>query len=221
MNIEKNNLLKSNGCYTDKLNQEDYNILKNIFINHQEGNFTNACHTGYGNNYSNNTPFKELKSKKIDCLEKNTAWQYWYFDSSIRWEKDEFEWFKNICNKIVVELYPIEVFSKFDQIKHINYTLFDKGCFIKNHRDGGSGAALCNILFYLNENYKEGDGGELVVEKEHIIKPEFGRYGVIDFYYSNPEHQVTPILNETFERKTFLTSIPLIETLHYPENKYL
>ena len=221
MNLEKHNLLKSNGCYTDILSNEDFLILKKIFLNHPEKNFTNACHTGYKNHYSNNSSLEELKLKKIDCLQKNTSWQYWYFDSSIRWEKDEFEWFKDICNRIVVELYPFEVFSKFDEVKHINFTMFDKGCFIKNHKDGGSGAALCNILFYLNEDYKEGYGGELVVEKINTIKPEFGRYAVIDFNYSNPEHAVTPVLNDSFERKTYLTSIPLRETLDYPNNKYL
>lgn len=214
MNLEKNQYIQTNGCFTDVLSNENLETLRTIYNKKLDLEFTNSCHTGYLSGYSNNLPFEELVKIKEETLKKNAEeqniMQYWYFNPSLGFTTEEFSFFTETTNNIIKELYPDDVLSLYKNINHISLTMFDKGCFIINHSDGGSGMALCNILFYVNDDYKDGYGGELVVN-DKIIKPEFGRYAVIDFYYSNPSHRVNEILNDTFQRKAFITSIPVIQ----------
>lgn len=216
MNLEKNLFIKTNGCFTDTLVGEELQTLRNIYDRTLDLEFNHSCHTGYANNYSNDLPFEQLSKVKEETLkqhkEQQNVMQYWYFNPSIKYTDDELSFFQTKCRNIVSELYPNEVHSLYDSAKHISLTMFNKGCFIINHADGGSGVNLCNILFYVNDEYKDGYGGELVVNENFVIKPEFGRYAVIDFYYNNPPHRVNEILDDTFQRKTFITSMPIIQT---------
>lgn len=89
----------------------------------------------------------------------------------------------------------------------VNLTHFNKDCFINAHADGGGKKMLCNILIYLNEDWKEGYGGELVIQEKYTQPPIFGNFAVIDFMDVNPLHSVTPIKNDNFNRYTILTGI--------------
>ena len=216
MILEKHLYLKENGCFSDTLIGADLDILKSIYERTLNLEFTNSCHTGYLSGYSNNLSFNELVEIKNKTLKQNkeetNVMQYWYFNPSIVFTEDEKAFISFICRKIVTDLYPDEVSNLYSNPLHTSLTMFDKGCFIINHADGGSGMNLCNILFYVNNSYKEGYGGELVVNDSIVINPEFGRYAVIDFYYSNPTHRVNEILDDTFQRKAFITSLPIIQT---------
>ncbi len=207
MEIDKNLKLQNEGCYSELLNEEDQKILKQIITNY-EFDVNSACHTGFQNDYTHNSNYNDLSKLKYQAIE-NKVWQFWFFKASPIIGDDNFNFIKLIGKKILNKLYPNDIIEKYSDINQINFTLFDYDCFIKNHQDGYSKNALCNILFYLNKDYKDGFGGELVINNEHIIKPEFGRIGVIDFYYSNPEHKVNKILSTKFHRKAFLASIPI------------
>jgi Rps23 Pro-64 3,4-dihydroxylase Tpa1-like proline 4-hydroxylase len=94
---------------------------------------------------------------------------------------------------------------------NINLTHFDKGCWIDRHADGGSKKVVCNMLIYLNDDWKEEDGGELIVDEKYRQQPLFGNFAVLDFMHVNPFHSVTPIKTEDFHRYTILTGILLEE----------
>lgn len=60
-----------------------------------------------------------------------------------------------------------------------HYTLYEKGSFYRKHLDQFSenSSRVFSMIMYLNEDWKEGDGGELVVyqeSNERIIEPKIG-----------------------------------------------
>lgn len=115
----------------------------------------------------------------------------------------------NICLEIVNNVYD----------NHTNFetnlgwlTLFEKEDLITPHRDGQNPGRVCAILLYLNDDWKEGDGGELVIidkQNEKIkIPPTFGTTVVLDFTLeeNNLSHAVLPIQGD-FKRWAFIDFI--------------
>lgn len=94
-----------------------------------------------------------------------------------------------------------------------NLSLYNKDCFIKNHKDGedNDDKRVCVLLLYLNKDWKKGDGGELIITdlsgNKLEITPEFGNFAILDFTNANLEHEVKPIINPNFERKTLISFI--------------
>jgi hypothetical protein len=85
--------------------------------------------------------------------------------------------------------------------------VYEEGCFISPHRDGGDGH--CSMLLYTNEDYVEGMGGELVCidirpgrrKKEITVPPTIGTLAIVDFK-SNPSHAVNVIKEKDWMRTT-------------------
>lgn len=132
--------------------------------------------------------------------------QYWYYTSL---GNTDSEYNKNIVllthdifKDIIEKLYPLQ--------KNLNYgnsvdlTLYTKGGFIENHEDGYDQNRLCVILIYLNEDYKDGFGGEIKVKDSNIIKPKFGEIVILDFTKNNLKHEVLPVLDDNFKRLAFI-----------------
>lgn len=75
-----------------------------------------------------------------------------------------------------------------------HYTIYEPGCFYKRHIDkfAANDSRVFSIIIYLNENWLEGDGGELMIynkEKDNeIIKPQNGR--MVFFDSAKLEHEV-------------------------------
>jgi len=75
-----------------------------------------------------------------------------------------------------------------------HYTVYESGCFYKRHFDkfAANDSRVFSIIIYLNENWLEGDGGELMIynkEKDNeIIKPQNGR--MVFFDSAKLEHEV-------------------------------
>jgi len=86
----------------------------------------------------------------------------------------------------------------------VDLTLYLKDNFIENHQDGFDEGRLCVILIYLNDDYKEGYGGELVINKSSIVKPEFGNVAILDFTKNNVYHSVNSVLDDNFKRFAFI-----------------
>jgi len=81
---------------------------------------------------------------------------------------------------------------------------YDKGCFIYKHRDGSPmDSGQCQMLLYLNDDWKLGMGGELSCinskGKERIIEPKIGTCVVID-YTKNSSHEVKVVKDKNFLR---------------------
>ncbi len=122
---------------------------------------------------------------------------------------DNMDVVKTLFLKILSYCYGEDMVDKVWDIHRgvINLTNFTKDCFIENHADGGSPRMVCNILIYLNEDWEDGDGGELVLEEKYKQQPKYGNFAVLDFLKTNPLHLVTPVLKENSNRFAILTGI--------------
>ena len=114
--------------------------------------------------------------------------------------------------KIYLELYgDLEEVQNFGREYNSNTTLqqtfrlqvYEEGCFLSPHRDGGGGH--CSMLLYTNEDYVEGMGGELVCidskGKEIIVPPTIGLLAIVDFK-KDPSHSVNIIKGNNWNRRT-------------------
>jgi Rps23 Pro-64 3,4-dihydroxylase Tpa1-like proline 4-hydroxylase len=110
----------------------------------------------------------------------------------------------DISNKIF-EFLLNDLYNVSYQPQHsVDLTLYLKDNFIENHQDGFDERRLCVILIYLNDDYKEGYGGELVINKSSIVKPEFGNVAILDFTKNNVYHSVNSVLDDNFKRFAFI-----------------
>lgn len=131
-------------------------------------------------------------------------------------------WFQSTSNPVTpsvpaLEMYCGDKLKKFYYKKYkfgnpvFNMSIYNKGCFIKNHIDGYSGNdnRLCVVILYLNKDWKKGMGGELIVKTETgdsiEVEPTFGNFAILDFTTGNLEHEVKPVLSETFNRKALIS----------------
>jgi len=93
-----------------------------------------------------------------------------------------------------------------------HYAHYPVGSFYKRHTDrhAKGSARRVSSVFYLNPNWKESEGGELVIYeasgKSSLIKPEMG---TLALFLSELEHEVLPTLRE---RKS-ITGWMLTETI--------
>ena len=105
---------------------------------------------------------------------------------------------------------------KFD----INGRIMIAKMLLSTHRDGskyGEGKIIkrpCTIIIYTNEDWKPGDGGELVVEGE-VLEPTLGNAALLDFTNGKDvEHGVNPVLTD-FVRKSFTIFVEKKEFIKY------
>ena len=76
-----------------------------------------------------------------------------------------------------------------------HYALYEEGSYYKKHLDQFSknDSRVYSMIMYLNANWQEGEGGELVIYKEHEtvkIAPSLGR--MVFFDSGKLEHEVLP-----------------------------
>jgi len=130
---------------------------------------------------------------KKEILEKNNnVYQMWYtlnkptgMDNAV----------KNLLKDIFTENYP-EVTEPVEIMW--DFTMFDEGCYIKEHLDGRDPKRVAGILIYLNENYDESNGGLLKVihpdtNEESYVIPEFGNTILVDYTENEVSHEVTEV----------------------------
>jgi Rps23 Pro-64 3,4-dihydroxylase Tpa1-like proline 4-hydroxylase len=90
-----------------------------------------------------------------------------------------------------------------------HWTCYSEGCFLKNHNDGKCEdyQNVCAILIYLNEEWDESWGGNLVLRNTsdknnqniktiHKVIPEFGRVAIIDLEIFDTSHAVDDIIGD-------------------------
>jgi Rps23 Pro-64 3,4-dihydroxylase Tpa1-like proline 4-hydroxylase len=207
MNEEIYNQLTTKGFYTTKINPNITEKLKEIFSKIKDIEFRDATHTCCGKTgFTHNTDFVVLEELKKEYAPQK-KWQFWYTEPNLNkhLSNTELEYLKDeIFRDLVKQCYPSELY-KLDSC-HLTYTMYNKQCYINKHQDGLSPYKICNILLYLNEDYKDGYGGELVINDDVVVKPEFGTLAVLDFTKANPRHEVTEVLDDNFKRFAILTS---------------
>lgn len=98
------------------------------------------------------------------------------------------ELFSEFTQRLVNDFYNIETKNTHNRI-----TCFLKGDLIVEHEDAVDSNFLCVILLYLNTEYKDGFGGELVLNHTHKVPAEFGRLALLDFTNNNITHRVDEV----------------------------
>jgi Rps23 Pro-64 3,4-dihydroxylase Tpa1-like proline 4-hydroxylase len=207
MNETIHNQLTTAGYYTTTINPSITEKLKQIFSKIKDIEFRDATHTSCGETgYTNDTDFEVLEELKKEYAPLK-KWQFWYAEQNLNKYLSDFE-IEYLKDEVFIDLvkqcYPSELYN----IKscHLSYTMYNKQCYINPHQDGLNPYKMCNILLYLNEDYKDGYGGELVINGNVVVKPEFGTLAVLDFTTANPKHEVTEVLDDNFKRFAILTS---------------
>lgn len=164
--------LINEGWYYES-NAIDLKFIKNLKEEMQTLDLKDAT---IGRNKSLST---EIRSDKIHWLEKSESViitnQYLDFINSLK---------KQLNEKLYLGLNGFEG----------HYAQYDKGSFYKAHMDNfkGGNKRVVTIITYLNENWQEGDGGELRIYKESgeslDIQPIAG--GTIVFMSGEILHEV-------------------------------
>ena len=143
--------------------------------------------------FENFKTFEEAESKKIEILQNNKEediFQIWYCSSG---KMNSKEWsLISVHDSITRFFYDLDK----DVDLHFNsqYTMYDKNCFLKNHQDGKTLGRICVILIYLNENYDEENGGNLILNNTLKIVPEIGTISILDLNKFNVPHEVTKVV---------------------------
>ena len=205
MNTELHTKLISDGHLSFDLSNETKEKLKPIADKIKQIEFTNLRHTGCGNSDSTNDSFENLEKLKEEYAPQKT-WQVWYQNHSVTntITEDEYNFLRKVFTNIIEDVYPSDLY---DKNFHINCTMYNKLCYINRHQDGTDGNRLTNILIYLNDDYVDGMGGEIIINDNIKINPELGKVAILDFSQNNPAHAVTEVLDENFRRITIIVEL--------------
>lgn len=159
-----------------------------------------------GPTYTDNMIKWDAIKAREEHIEKNgyhtfqRFWEYTINDENIT------KFFDKISVAIGNSLYPKYNITLNDLDSRGRYMLYENGDFIKAHEDGFDARRLCVVLLYLNDDWKEGDGGELVIKnngKETIVLPKLGNYAVLDFTKNNVTHEALKVNND-FKRFSYI-----------------
>ena len=72
-------------------------------------------------------------------------------------------------------------------------SLYNDGCYLRNHQDGYSDDRHCAMLIYLSTDWEDGMGGELVIDNSTIVPPIYGNVAILDFTKHNAHHMVNEV----------------------------
>ena len=159
-----------------------------------------------GPTYTDNMIKWDAIKAREEHIEKNgyhisqRFWEYTINNENIT------KFFDKISVAIGNSLYPKYNITLNDLDSRGRYMLYENGDFIKAHEDGFDARRLCVVLLYLNDDWKEGDGGELVIKnngKETIVLPKLGNYAVLDFTKNNVTHAALKVNND-FKRFSYI-----------------
>lgn len=152
----------------------------------------------------------QINYKEAIVAKKENLAQIWF--EHLLTSNDDMQYLSEYCY-----LKLKEIFSRQFHAPGFNLSLYNKDCFIQNHKDGvdNDGTRICVLILYLNKDWKKGDGGELIITdlngNKVEIAPEFGTFSLLDFTNANLKHEVKPITNPNFERKALISFISSIK----------
>ena len=215
--------LKTKGClfgHLSDINPSLIDELKSLESIRNPENFTRVTHSYYKQvpfEATSTNSYAEAEEVKNNHLKGNTDGKLW--QTFFTWNNDDnkssqlkmslIPTMRNLFLEVFKYAYGDELLDRIWEINgsNINLTHFNKDCWIEPHADGGGKRMICNILIYLNDDWKEEDGGELIIEGGYKQQPLYGNFAVLDFMHVNPKHSVSPIKTDDFHRYTILTGI--------------
>jgi len=155
--------------------------------------------------YENYKTFDLCNEKKVELLKKYSEsgiaqiWMSKVFNSEINVNV------KKIFYNILEYFYGK---TEKDVNAGIQWTLYNEGCFLKDHNDGQGieYQNTCAILIYLNEDWEQEWGGNLILrntkntnnnkEVAHRVIPKFGKVAIIDLETFDTAHAVEKVIGE-------------------------
>jgi len=157
-------------------------------------------------NYNQLRMVREFIIKKYNEL----LTQIWYYQTISDIDNSEFLWKKlkdtylKLYDGKVTEKTVDKTYQQIDSKTNAQVQLYDEGCFIDKHSDGYPAITnQCQMLLYLNEDWKPGMGGELFCinskGKEIVVEPKIGTCVVLDFD-KNPLHEVKVVTEKNYLR---------------------
>ena len=221
--------IEENGCYFGHLSEINPTLLEKLeklqpLLNRDF--YTRVTHSYLGNSTekiesTTTSTFEEAETVKtiwLDKKSKQNVWQIFYTfnnenDKGSKILSELISDIRELFLPIIEYCYGKEILDKIWEINRnlINVTNFTKDCYIEDHADGGNPNMVCNILIYLNKDWQEGDGAELVIKNKFKQQPKWGNFAVLDFTKHNPSHLVTTIENPNLNRFAVLTGVLLKE----------
>ena len=157
-------------------------------------------------NYNQLRMVREFIIKKYN----ESLTQIWYYKTISDIDKDAFLWKK--LKDTYLKLYDGKVTEKtvdktYQQVTNktnAQIQSYDEGCFIFKHSDGSpTDHYQCQMLLYIDEDWKPGMGGELFCinskGKEIVVEPKIGTCVVLDFE-KNPSHEVKVVTEKNYLR---------------------
>lgn len=147
----------------------------------------------------------QLKNKLVDLSITNHVAQSWV-EGTLSFGGDLFLIVQKLIKSILLDFYS-DTTTLEETSNPFKITCFQKGDLIVKHRDSNQSNFKCVVLLYLSTEYQDGFGGELMLESNYKIKPEFGNLVILDFTDgNNVEHEVIKI-EEDYYRLAITTFI--------------
>lgn len=136
----------------------------------------------------------KIKEEILSELKKDDIFQIWFYG----YPDKDIMGLRKIYTKLTQYFYDIA-----DDINlnlDISLTMYNDGCFLNDHIDGKSPVKnYASMLIYLNKNWNESDGGNLILKGndgiEYKVTPEFGNVAIIDLQNFDVWHQVEEVKN--------------------------
>lgn len=200
-------IISDNICASDKNNidfyQFDYCLTKN------DVDYFNLKGHRASVKFSERVDFQN-NNEKIHIIEMKKKIIEKYFDSiqtyaESFYKKDTIDL---LCKKIshkIADKYYSHIFNlnnnKKNQIQKTTdrIAVYDSDCHITKHRDGYSDKKLFVILIYLNKEWGESNGGDLVIYDKNNYKvtlaPKAPSVCILDFTKNNLQHEVLKVLS--------------------------
>jgi Rps23 Pro-64 3,4-dihydroxylase Tpa1-like proline 4-hydroxylase len=180
------------GCSNFQI--EDKNLLEDLkkLATHpmfRQENWKNLRFCRWGMQFINNEEAMDFIDTYKDFRHPSQV----YFQQYIQKDGNQphIERVMNTIKKWTSEAYDIDE-TKINE-PHLQLNVMPDGFHIRNHRDGGDGGLtrLVATLIYMNDNWNESNGGELVIHGgEEVITPTFGKVVMIDLTKHDIEHAV-------------------------------
>jgi Rps23 Pro-64 3,4-dihydroxylase Tpa1-like proline 4-hydroxylase len=182
-------------CDKNKSERENMTFLRGDFS-------TSSGEIGINTNFKSFEEANKIKNSKVASLGKDDITQIWLYGHP----KEGNNSLRKLYTEITKYFYDID--DNVDLNLDISISLYNKGCFLDDHIDGKSPVKnYASMLVYLNKDWKEEDGGNLILRGDDNINykvvPEFGTVAIIDLQNFDIYHQVEEIVNDA-ERYTII-----------------
>jgi Rps23 Pro-64 3,4-dihydroxylase Tpa1-like proline 4-hydroxylase len=195
LNLELFDIVDKYRCDKAKSERENMTFLRGDFS-------TSSGEIGINTNFKSFEEANKIKDAKVALLGKDDITQIWLYGHPKEGN--------NSLRKLYTELtkYFYDIDDNVDLNLDISISLYNKGCFLDDHIDGKSPVKnYASMLVYLNKDWKEEDGGNLILRGDdnidYKVVPEFGTVAIIDLQNFDIYHQVEEIVNDV-ERYTII-----------------